>query len=545
MTVRSALVLFLSVGVPEAGLARGPLQVESQTQQRVLVMPFENAGKDPRFSWLSEAAAVLLADELNARAVPAIRRVERVRAFEQLHLPLTASLSRATVIKVGQLVGASEIIVGAYRLDNEQITAEVHSIRTDVGRLQPDVTERAPLRDLFALFQRVAARLSPDGLSRAAKGAEQPPLAAFESYIKGLIADSAATQATFLETAIKEFPAFDRARLALWDVRHEQGDHTSALSAVRPVAADSPFSARARLRAGVSLLELKRYDESFDAFKSLLDELNAAKAAPDRQSIAPVLNNLGVVLIRRGATPQTGSPAYYLTKAADADPADADYRFNLGYSYALAQNYDGAVYWLRETVRRNPTDADAHHVLAAALQATGSPVEAGRERELARQLSSQYELQAVDRPIRGGLERLRVELVSAQDARIDEAILNAAQREQRDLAAFHLDRGRRFFEKEQDRDAMAELRKAVYLLPYEAEAHRLIGRIHLRGGRPQEAVDALKISLWSQESAPARVALAEAYVALKNTAAARSELERALSIDPASADAKRLLSTLK
>ena len=44
---------------------------------------------------------------------------------------------------------------------------------------------------------------------------------------------------------------------------------------------------------------------------------------------------------------------------------------------------------------------------------------------------------------------------------------------------------------------MVELRRAVYLSPYEAQAHLLIGRIHLRAGRPQEAVDALKISIWS------------------------------------------------
>ncbi len=29
-----------------------------------------------------------------------------------------------------------------------------------------------------------------------------------------------------------------------------------------------------------------------------------------------------------------------------------------------------------------------------------------------------------------------------------------------------------------------ELRRAVFLSPYEAEAHLLIGRIHLRGGPP-------------------------------------------------------------
>jgi Tfp pilus assembly protein PilF len=39
--------------------------------------------------------------------------------------------------------------------------------------------------------------------------------------------------------------------------------------------------------------------------------------------------------------------------------------------------------------------------------------------------------------------------------------------------------------------------------------------------------------------------LAEAYLSLKNTDAARTELQRALKLDPASVDAKRLLDTLK
>ena len=61
-------------------------------EPRILVVPFENAQRDPRVHWLSEASAVLLADALNVRGASAITRAERVRAFEQLHLPPTASL---------------------------------------------------------------------------------------------------------------------------------------------------------------------------------------------------------------------------------------------------------------------------------------------------------------------------------------------------------------------------------------------------------------------------------------------------------------------
>ncbi len=79
--------------------------------------------------------------------------------------------------------------------------------------------------------------------------------------------------------------------------------------------------------------------------------------------------------------------------------------------------------------------------------------------------------------------------------RADQIIVSSAQREQRELATFHLEQGRKLFDREQDREALAELRKAVYLSPYEAQAHLLIGRIHLRGGRPADAVDAFKISI--------------------------------------------------
>lgn len=254
-------------------------------------------------------------------------------------------------------------------------------------------------------------------------------------------------------------------------------------------------------------------------------------------------------MLRRGAAAQAPSAAYYLTKATEVDP-DPDYLFNLGYAYAVDKSYQGALYWLREALRRDPADVDAHYVLAVVLQAIGNTVEASRERDLSRQLSSRYE--ELDRraaenrtPVPPGLERLRLEHEISRALRADQTIVASAQREQRELAAFHLDQGRRFFEREQDREAMAELRRAVYLSPYEARAHLLIGRIYLRAGRPADAIDAFKISIWSEDQASAHVLLGEAYLKTGDKAGARTEAQRALVLDPASAEAKRLLSEIR
>jgi len=73
-----------------------PAAAQRPADGRILVVPFENAAHEQRLHWLSEASAVLLADELRARGLRAISRDERVRAFDDLHLPLTATLSRAT-----------------------------------------------------------------------------------------------------------------------------------------------------------------------------------------------------------------------------------------------------------------------------------------------------------------------------------------------------------------------------------------------------------------------------------------------------------------
>lgn len=510
----------------------------ARAASRVLVMPFENVTHNARILWLGEAAAVLVTDDLNALGVDAITREERRQAFDRLQVPPVATLTDATIIRIGEIVGAARIVVGSIELVDDQLVVHARDITLDTGRVQTTRVERGPLPDLFRIFERISRQIAPPS-PKSTDEVERvhPPIAVFEDYIKGLLADSPATAVAYLDAALKIQPSFDRARLALWDVYTDEDDHQKALASVEPVAADSVSARAARFRAGLSEIALKRYDEAFATFKALADA----------QPTAAALNNLGVVQLRRGATPQTGQPTYYFTKASKADPDDPDYYFNLGYAYWLDHDTQAAIYWLREAVRRNPADSDAHFVLASALASAGNAAESSRERELARRLSSSYE-QRARRPagetVPHGLERIKPAVELPQSRRVDVTLASSEQQDQRELARFYLDRGRRLFQQERDGDALVELNRAIYLSPYDAAAHLLVGRIQLRAGRVRDAIDAFKISLWSSETAEAHVALGEAYLAQKQPDQARAEAERALAMEPGSPAAKALLAKL-
>jgi tetratricopeptide (TPR) repeat protein len=536
---RRQLAAFVTVLVASCVVvcASGHAQGAATPRPTVIVVPFNSEGRDARGYWLREASAVVLTDDLASLGVSAMSRDERLRAFDSLRVPATARLSHATVIRVGQVVRAARVIVGSCAIAGDTLTVRARSIILDNGQISAEVSESGSLSRMFEVYERVARRLA-EGLPRAtaATTISRPPVAAFEQYIKGLLAEAPAMKLSFLRDALRLAPTLVRARIAMWAVYNELGEHQNALNAIRQMPTTHALAREASFLESVSLVQLARYQEAFDA----LTQLN--RGAID----GSLLNNLGVVQLRRPPAGATGRRAVsYFADAVAVEGADSDLLFNLGYAYWLERDLPNAIQSLREAVRRRPADDAAHYVLGVALQMSGNAGEGARERELARRLSSEYaeweKTQPPPNTVPKGLERLRTELSVPTFRRIDTEIVAAGQRNQQELAAFHIDAGRRAYLVERDDEAIASFRRAVYLSPYDAEAHLLLGRAYLRGGRHQEAVDEFTISIWSRDSVAARLALAEAYIQIQNMTGARNELQIVLGREPSNPDARRLL----
>lgn len=532
-------------GRPAAALAlmaslwvAGPAAAQTPSSPRVLVLPFsaqaeaQAPGGAGAALWLREAAALLLSEGLDQLGVGTFSRNERVVVFDRLRLPLSGSFSRATTIRVGELVGASEVVFGELRLGSK-LSVRVRAIDLQTSRQLPDIADEAALSDLFPLFERLSDRLAHT-LGRRVTAPRRPPaisLEAFENYVKGLVAATPAAQQRFLETAMMRAPRDGRILNGLWSVYTEQGAHDKALAAVSAVPPDSPYLTRARFNLALSLIELRRFDGAFRELTALYGQRRAAA----------VSNALGVVQLRRGITTEPVSATRYFERAVSEDPAGTDYLFNVGYARAVVNDAAGALHWLRETVRRDAADGDAHLVMSAMLSATGRTVEAQRELELARQLGTSLETPpaSVSSKVPPGLERIETEIDAA--AHIDAVITNPAQRDQQDMAAFHLQQARRLMSAQKDREAMSELRRAIYLSPYEDEPHLLVGKLHQRAGRLADAIDEFKVAIWCRESAAARVALGAALLESGDKDAARREAERAIVLAPSLEEARELL----
>ena len=503
---------------------------------RVLVMPFaadveaQAPGGAGTSLWLGEAAAVLLGEGLAHEGVGALTREERIAAFDRLQLPMSSALTRATMIRVGELTGASDLVFGEVEL-GDKLRVRVRLIRLGPGAERPSVEDAATLPEIFTLFDRVSRRVADEtGRLRppSTRAVAHLPLEAFELYLKGLVAGTPAVEQRFLESAMRIAPMDPRIQLELWNVYAAQDLDDRALEAANTVPVASPLFRRARFAVAQSLIALKRFDGAMHELDALY------KAGP----AAAISNALGIVQLRRGPAEGTNPSTMYFARAVREAPANTTYLFNLGYAHALASNNPEALTSLRETVRLDPTDGDAHLVMSAVL---GKTPEGQRELELARSLGASLDpsLAVPGGRVPTGLERVDLDLGASPAARRVQAA--PVQRDQQETAAFHLARARTLVDQHRDTEAIEALRRAIYLSPYADEPHLLLGTLYRRAGRLPEAIDAFKIAIWSRETAAGHVALGNALLDSGDTEGAKRSAERALVLAPTSEPARELL----
>lgn len=544
--------------------AGGATSVTSASQRGLyLVFPFENAGASPRLDWLGEGLEELTIQRLSAGGEQVYSHNGRLLELERYGLPASARLSRATMLHVAEDLDADFVVYGSFTSDGSTLSIESRVLRVSPASLRPAVREKGSLDSLMDLHTRLVWRMLAENdsaytLSLADFGKVQRPLRldAFEHYIRGLLGNEDEARLRELREAARLEPEWPEPDYALGDTYFARKDCNAAIPWFARVPKTHDRYVEAVFATGVCRLLLNQPDRAEEVFTSLQTVLNKP-VKTDHQVVnevsgvdfPEVLNNLAIARARQGKN----QPAQAgLRRAADLDPDEDDYAFNLGLLAIRAGDFPAAAGFFREASHRRPDNPEDRSLLIISLEKAGKKDEAEQERNSADEAFGPSGLPVVRWDAAGDslsrLERIKTEIdmanlrfgiesseshVSTSGSVSGENSLAHLRRARQELAAGRLD------------NAEHEYRAALTGDPRNPAAHRGLAEINRRQGKLDDSVKELQTSLQTRDSAVVRTILARVYLEQKKTGQARTEVERALKLAPNYTEAKQLLERLQ
>ena len=369
----------------------------------VLVLPFFNESTSHNIDWIGEGIAETIRESLASQGVLVLSREDRLEAYRRLSIRPHAVLTRASIMKLGEALDASQVIYGHYEIaapetrdgsssapppagagesqpavsahDSLHMGARILDLKRT--RQGPEFEEIGAIEDLASLETHLAWRclnaLAPKSApSEQEFRRDRPPvrLDAIENYIRGLLATSPEQKHRLFTQAVRLDPRFSEPSFQLAKMAWDKKDYSLASGWLEKVnRTDSHFF------EAMFLLGLCRYYTADFAGAEKNLEIVAA-AVP----LNEVLNDLGAAQLRL----RSPSALDNFRRALEGDSTDPDYHFNLGYALWQRGDFDKAAQTFRALLDRNPDDAEAVLFLGRCLKKdghrAGDPRSEGRER---------------------------------------------------------------------------------------------------------------------------------------------------------------------
>ena len=522
-----------------------------------LVFPFENVGASAKLDWIGEGLEELTIQRLSMAGQQVYSHAGRLSEMDRSGLPPSGKLSRATMLHIAQELDADYVVFGNYSSDGRNLTVSARLLRVSPVALLPVVEESDSLSSFMDMHARLTWKILKSSdhnypLSLAAFSALQrpPSLAAFEQYIRGLLANDDETKLRDLKEAARLEPDWPEPAFALGEVYFQRNDCGSSLSWYAKVPATNARRVEAMFAMGVCRLHLGQADKAEQVFSALEEDLQ--RNLVNGADLPEILNNLALARARQDNFPPARTA---LGRARDIDPDEDDYPFNLGLLALQQKDYAMAETHFSEAVAREPDNAEDMAFLIFALGKMGNKKEAAEQRDSAEESFGEKGLPVLKLDSKGGdslakyqrikreldMTSLRMELEGPQTQQGAGGDPTAAS----NGVVTHIRLGRQEYRAGRLDAAEKEFRAALAAEPTNASAHRELAEIYRRRGKLDEAAQELQLSLQERDSAAARTTLARIYLEQKKYDLARSEAQKAIALAPNYAEAKELLDHLE
>jgi tetratricopeptide (TPR) repeat protein len=544
---RKLQFLALLGGLLLAGAARTP----AQSGDVMLVLPFENSTSGQAdYNWVGESFADALSELLNVPGLTLITSDQRESAYQRMQLPLSSIPSRATAIKMARESGATLVVFGKYDIIAPQgeapaaLQATARIVRVNEGRMAGAVMPDGrwawstydiggPLIQLQSLHGRLAYQILyqrdkalPYSQFQVIQNATKIPQTAFENYIKGIQTkdlDKREKQLKYAMTVYEKEKAgevYTQAAFALGELYWNKSDWKQAAEYYSKLQKKDRQYVEASFKAATCYWKLNDMTRALSAIVPLTVD----------SRLTSVYNNAGAFSIQAArdekdavARKELLDRAVRLLKRGADYSKDYKIHFNLAYALFLSGQFADAGEEFQLSLEAWPDYGHTYFLYAKALEKAGQTEKAASVDNLARQkMGGEYarwqeewtQLHTTSRvPIQ--LQEFSRELYVPPPPGGPGAVADP-----QDV----LTKARDLYEAGVDEEALSELRRALTVEPNNPEAYLLIGLIQQRQANLDQAISALKTSIfWDRDGK-----MVQAHVMLGRLFLDRNDCQQAL-----------------
>ncbi len=286
-------------------LALPALAQAAEEATAVAVMPFRDltGAKGAVGDAIRESVTT---DLRGVRGIRVVERgeIDRVLAEQKLQGAQMDQDPLATV-RIGKLIGADLICVGAYQQVGRRVRLTARFVRTQTGEVVGTAKVDGNVSDFLALQDKVtvellrSAKLAPKVVARVARRAPRPKLRslrAVELYGKSLTETKEPMKRALLREAVIAEPAYSYAKDALVEIEEKLRAYEARMEAARRAQAQKAHDAfdaattpgerlmQAPRLAGI-LREARRFNEAQRMWSTLVQELSSSKDPEDQQKV--------------------------------------------------------------------------------------------------------------------------------------------------------------------------------------------------------------------------------------------------------------------
>jgi len=336
-----------------------------------MVFTIESTAKNPNLAWLGEGIAYSVTEQIEISGINVIDYERRSELADDLDLPPSAPLSRASMIRLAERAPADFLVMGSFSGTTENLRIALRLLDLKTMKLGGEISANGRLSLLPQMENELAwLILSNSGLNGTysridfKERTRSIPNESFAYFVRSLNASDEDNQLKFLSRAIELTPDFAEARFLLGKNCFEKSYWKLAAQHLERIPKSSTRLQEAEFMLGACYLQQNDIEQSIGSYSHLLSLVRSPE----------VLNNLGVAHLRKG---EYSTALQGLVEAQAMARTSVTVNLNLALLQYLQGNNAAAKAVLENALRSNPDEGLLYYILSKVLEAQGE-VEAAR-----------------------------------------------------------------------------------------------------------------------------------------------------------------------